>query len=118
MYSPFSRTALFLVAICGWGILFFGGWIAVRGIFFYAADPVLMGTGGGLAIGGLLVVALTVGANAQVSTARDTAAVRAVLERQASADRGRGKPEIQATRARDASTPKPRAEPRMRGPEA
>lgn len=76
----FSRIALFLVAVCGWAILFFGGWIAVRGAFFYSGDPVLMGTGGGLAVGGLLVVALTVGAGAQVSTARDTHAILKHME--------------------------------------
>ncbi len=80
MFAPFARIALFLVACCGWGILFFGGWIAWRGVVLYSADPVLMGTGGGLALGGLLVVALTVGAGAQVSTARDTAAMRALME--------------------------------------
>ncbi|GIT91757.1 hypothetical protein JANAI62_22140 [Jannaschia pagri] len=76
----FSRIALFLVAVCGWAVLFFGGWIAYRGVVLYAADPVLMGTGGGLAVGGLLVVALTVGARAQVDTARDTHAMRALME--------------------------------------
>jgi hypothetical protein len=76
----FSRIALFLVASCGWGILFFGGWIAWRGVFVYAGDPVLMGTGGGLAIGGLLVVALTIGAAAQLSTARDTARMAEMME--------------------------------------
>jgi len=80
MSFVFSRIALFLVACCGWGVLFFGGWIAARGLLFYDWDPVLMGTGGGLAIGGLLVVGLTVGANAQVSTARHTAAMRALME--------------------------------------
>ncbi|MEM7641158.1 MAG: hypothetical protein AAF366_01360 [Pseudomonadota bacterium] len=76
----FARIALFLVACCGWAILFFGGWIAWRGIALYAKDPVLMGTGGGLAIGGLLVVALTIGASAQLSTARDSAAMRKMME--------------------------------------
>ncbi len=76
----FARIALFLVACCGWAVLFFGGWIAWRGIFLYANDPVLMGTGGGLAIGGLLVVALTIGAGAQLSTARDSAAMRKMME--------------------------------------
>ncbi|MEM8851051.1 MAG: hypothetical protein AAGE03_13580 [Pseudomonadota bacterium] len=77
----FARIALFLVACCGWAILFFGGWIAWRGIALYANDPVLMGTGGGLAIGGLLVVALTIGAGAQLSTARDSAAMREMMEK-------------------------------------
>ncbi|SFJ60602.1 hypothetical protein [Jannaschia pohangensis] len=80
MFAPFSRITLFLVACCGWGVLFFGGWIAGRGLLLYDWDPVLMGTGGGLAIGGLLVVGLTIGASAQVSTARDTAAVRRLME--------------------------------------
>ena len=72
----FTRIALFVVMCCGWGILFFGGWIAWRGVAVYAQDPVLMGTGGGLAIGGLLVVALSLGARVQLSTARDVAAIR------------------------------------------
>ena len=90
----FARIALFLVACCGWFVLFFGGWIAFRGVFLYARDPVLMGTGGGLAIGGLLVVALTIGAGAQLSTARDTAAMRAMMD----------------ARREPAPAPKPRSE--------
>ncbi|UWQ20920.1 hypothetical protein [Jannaschia sp. W003] len=89
MYAPFSRLALFLVLCAGFGVLFYGGWIAWRGTTFYDFDPVLMGTGGGLALGGLLVIALTVGAFAQVATARDTAAMRRALEaRGAEAPRG------------------------------
>ncbi|CUH40272.1 hypothetical protein JSE7799_03004 [Jannaschia seosinensis] len=76
----FARAALFLVASCGWAVLFFGGWIAWRGVTLYSNDPVLMGTGGGLAIGGLLVVGLSIGAGAQLSTARDTAAMREMME--------------------------------------
>ena len=76
----FTRIALFLVMCCGWGILFFGGWIAWRGVAIYAGDPVLMGTGGGLAIGGLLVVALSLGGWVQLATARDVAAIRARLQ--------------------------------------
>ncbi|WGH78306.1 hypothetical protein [Jannaschia ovalis] len=74
----FTRLVLFLVACCGWGVLFFGGWIAWRGLFRFAADPVLMGTGGGLAVGGLLVVALSLAALIQLRTA---ATVQAILER-------------------------------------
>ena len=85
MYSPFSRIVLFLVLAAGFGVLFFGGLIAWRGVTLYSFDAVLMGTGGGLMLGGLLVIALTVGAMAQVSTARDTAAMRRVIERGATA---------------------------------
>ncbi|WP_371153602.1 hypothetical protein [Jannaschia sp. 2305UL9-9] len=109
MYSPFSRVALFLVAICGWAVLFFGGWIAVRGLFFYSGDPVLMGTGGGLAVGGLLVVALTVGAGAQVSTARDTFAMRQMME--AEAKRAAGRPTSPVARTGMAPPPPVAATP-------
>ena len=71
----FTRLFLFLIACCGWALVFFGGWIAWRGVFLYAYDPILMGTGGGLAIGGLLVVALTLAAQVQVRTAENTAAI-------------------------------------------
>ncbi|WP_298433319.1 hypothetical protein [uncultured Jannaschia sp.] len=80
MHAPFSRLLLFIVATGGWAIAGFGGWIAWRGVVLYSNDPVLMGTGGGLALGGLLVVAMSVGAWAQLSTARDTAAMRAMME--------------------------------------
>ncbi|CTQ34322.1 hypothetical protein [Jannaschia rubra] len=86
----FTRLVLFLVAICGWAVIFFGGWIAWRGLFLYARDPVLMGTGGGLAIGGLLVVALTLAARMQVTTAENTTAILERLDRLAAAPpRGR-----------------------------
>jgi hypothetical protein len=75
-----ARFVLLLVGTCGVGIAGFGAWIAWRGVVLYSSDPVLMGTGGGLAIGGLLVVALTVGAWAQVATARDTARMAAMME--------------------------------------
>ncbi len=71
----FTRLLLFLIACCGWALVFFGGWIAWRGVALYARDPVLMGTGGGLAIGGLLVVALTLAARVQVRTAETAAAI-------------------------------------------
>lgn len=71
----FTRILLFLIAVCGWVVVAFGSWIAFRGIVLYAADPVLMGTGGGLALGGLLVVALTLAARAQVVTAEATTAI-------------------------------------------
>ena len=77
---PFARIVLFLVAVAGWAVLGFGGWIAWRGVVLYAGDAVLMGTGGGLMLGGLLVIALTVGALAQVATARDVAALRRLAE--------------------------------------
>lgn len=66
----FTQSLLFLIAVAGWGLVGFGGWIAWRGVFLYALDPVLMGTGGGLAIGGLLVVAMTLAARVQVTTAK------------------------------------------------
>ena len=65
----FTRLLLFVIAVCGWALVGFGGWIGWRGVVLYARDPVLMGTGGGLAIGGLLVVALTLAARVQVATA-------------------------------------------------
>ncbi|WP_179380368.1 hypothetical protein [Jannaschia marina] len=77
----FTRILLFLIAVCGWGIVGFGAWIGWRGLVLYAADPVLMGTGGGLAIGGLLVVALTLAARVQVTTAETTQAILAHLEK-------------------------------------
>ena len=58
----FTRLLLFVIAVCGWALVGFGGWIGWRGVVLYARDPVLMGTGGGLAIGGLLVVALALAA--------------------------------------------------------
>lgn len=61
--------------------MFFGAWVAGRGAFFYEWDPVLLGTGGGIALGGLLITVLTIGAYAQIATARDTAAMRAAFER-------------------------------------
>ncbi|CTQ50976.1 hypothetical protein [Jannaschia donghaensis] len=76
----FTRILLFVIAVCGWGLVGFGGWIAWRGIYLYAGDPVLMGTGGGLAIGGLLVVALTLAARIQVVTAETARAILARLE--------------------------------------
>lgn len=100
----FSRIALFLVAVAGWGMLFFGAWVGWRGLTLYALDHVLVGTGGGLFLGGLLVVALSVGANAQVSTARDTAAMRRLME----AGGDRPAPPEPAPRG-----PSLRAEPRM-----
>lgn len=116
MNAPFSRIALFLVAICGWAILGFGAVIASRGVLFYDWDAVLMGTGGGLAIGGLLVVALTIGAQAQLATARDTAAMRAALEarpkpRAAVPERGDGKPTLRPVKTpqkQASSRPEPR----------
>ncbi|MEM7490621.1 MAG: hypothetical protein AAF390_15995, partial [Pseudomonadota bacterium] len=80
LMGMFARIVLLLVAVLGWAVVGFGAWIAWRGAWIYAGDPVLMGTGGGLAAGGLLVGALTVGAWAQLSTARDTAAMRAMME--------------------------------------
>lgn len=77
---------LFLVAGCGCAIVAFGGWIAWRGVFLYSSDPVLMGTGGGLAIGGLFIVAMTIAAAAQLSTAQHTAAMRAMMEASGMAD--------------------------------
>jgi hypothetical protein len=76
-----SRAVLLLVGLTGLGIAGFGGWIAWRGVVLYDLDHVLVGTGGGLAVGGLLVVAFALGANAQVSTARDAAALRRLVER-------------------------------------
>ena len=64
-----TRLLLFVIAVCGWALVGFGAWIGWRGVVLYARDPVLMGTGGGLAIGGLLVVALTLAARVQVATA-------------------------------------------------
>ncbi|MEM7710612.1 MAG: hypothetical protein AAF264_07665 [Pseudomonadota bacterium] len=104
----FARIALFLVACCGWAILFFGGWIAWRGIVLYANDPVLMGTGGGLAVGGLLVVALTIGAGAQLATARDTAKMAAMMEAAGMAvdrPKARGEPTLARDRASDQGLP-------------
>lgn len=80
MFAPFARLSLFILSCCGWGILFFGASIAWRGVTFYDWDAVLMGTGGGLAIGGLLIVALSLSAWAQLSTACDTAAMRRLME--------------------------------------
>lgn len=97
-----ARLLLVLVALSGCGIIGFGGWIAWRGVFLYANDPVLMGTGGGLAIGGLLVVALTVGAGAQLATARHTAAMRDMMEAAGMRDRSAQEP---ATGAPDDQTP-------------
>lgn len=71
----FIRLLLFIVAGCGGALVLFGGWIAWRGVVLYAGDPVLMGTGGGLAIGGLLVVALTLAALVQLRTAETAAAI-------------------------------------------
>lgn len=100
----FTRLLLFLIACCGWALTFFGGWIAWRGVFFYARDPVLMGTGGGLAIGGLLVVAMTLAAQVQVRTAQTTAAILDRLE-------------TLSRRGADQSAPAPdaRQEPRLAG---
>lgn len=95
----FTRIVLFLVAVCGWAIIGFGGWIAWRGLVLYAADPVLMGTGGGLAIGGLVVVALALAARMQVRTAETAAAILDRLDALARRDRTRppASPEIPAT---------------------
>ncbi len=81
----FTRILLFIIAVCGWALVGFGTMIAGRGVFLYAMDPVLMGTGGGLAIGGLLVVAQTLAARVQVVTAETTAAILARLDAQAKA---------------------------------
>ncbi|WP_161793900.1 hypothetical protein [Jannaschia aquimarina] len=111
---PVSRVILFLVSVAGWCVLVFGAWIAWRGAVLYENDAVLMGTGGGLALGGLLVIALTIGAFAQVSAARDLAAMRARLEareeRRADAPPPRGEPAL-----RSVEKPKavPRVEPRL-----
>ncbi|MGB3406376.1 MAG: hypothetical protein WBA67_02685 [Jannaschia sp.] len=111
MSTPFARLSLFLVSCCGWAILFFGGWIAARGLFLYARDPVLMGTGGGLAVGGLLVIALALGANAQISTARDTAALRALMEKGAAGPKV--PPPTTATPASRGAATGLRAEPKL-----
>jgi hypothetical protein len=104
MAYPFSRIALFLVSILGWGATFFGGWIAARGVLFYDWDAVLMGTGGGIALGGLLVTTLTIGAQAQIATARDTAALRAAMKQA---------PSPAPTEAQPRTAPKLRAVPAL-----
>ncbi|WP_245190998.1 hypothetical protein [Jannaschia formosa] len=96
----FSRIALFLTLAAGWAMIFFGGWIAWRGVTLYSLDHVLVGTGGGLTLGGLLVVALSIGANAQISTARDTAELRRLAEAQTrEAVRPARRPDTAALRA-------------------
>lgn len=76
----FSRAALFVVSVGAWAGVVFGGWILFRGVVLYEWDPALMGTGGGISLGGLLVVALSVGGRAQIATARDVATMRALME--------------------------------------
>ncbi|PWJ20815.1 hypothetical protein [Jannaschia seohaensis] len=100
----FSRIALFITLVAGWFMIAFGGWIAWRGLTFYGLDHVLVGTGGGILLGGLLVVALSVGANAQLSTARDTAALRRLAER-------RPPPAEEGRKGRRGDVPSLRAEP-------
>jgi hypothetical protein len=80
-----SRLLLFLALLAALGITGFGAWIAWRGVVLYDLDHALVGTGGFLALGGLGVVAIAIGANAQISTARDTKAFLAIA-RDARAD--------------------------------
>ena len=110
-----SRIVLFLVSVGGWAVLGFGFWIAWRGVALFSADPVLMGTGGGLMLGGMLVVALTIGAFAQVATARDTAAMRRLLDARP-ASRGAAAP-AEGPQSRAVDAPPKRAgrrEPQLR----
>ena len=77
-----SRTLLLLVLLAALGITGFGAWIAWRGVALYDLDHALVGTGGFLALGGLAAAAIAIGANAQISTARDMKALLRLAERE------------------------------------
>ena len=111
---PISRVVLFLVSIGGWAVLGFGAWIAWRGVALFSADPVLMGTGGGLMLGGMLVIALTIGAFAQVATARDTAAMRHLMEARPVSRRAAPAEGPQLRAVEPPRKPAGRREPRLR----
>jgi hypothetical protein len=78
-----ALATLLLIAVgaCGLALVVGGGTIFHRGLWLYDWDPVLMGTGGGLAAGGLGVLALCVMARAQMATARDTARLVELMAR-------------------------------------
>jgi hypothetical protein len=81
----FATILLLAVGLCGFALVVGGGVIFHRGLVLYEWDPVLLGTGGGLAAGGLGVLALCVMARAQMATARDTARLVALMEAPAAA---------------------------------